>query len=87
MKPDIPIPPGSRFKGYRNFEVQDLNIESHNIRYRLEHWTTPDNESMTGRLSDALNHQHFGPRLIRHMLYQHHHCQTTQPLLLEQLRE
>ena len=87
IKPDIPVPPDSRFKGYRNFVVQDLNIESHNIRYRLEHWLTPDNESMTGRLPDALNHQHFGPQLIRYVLYQHHHCQTTQPLLLEQLRE
>ena len=29
----------------------------------------------------------FGAQLIRYILYQHHHCQTTQPLLLEQLRE
>jgi len=87
IKPDAPVPPGSRFKGYRDFVVQDLKIESHNIRYRLEHWVTPQNESMTGKLPAVLNNQHFGPRLISYILYQYHHCQTTQPLLLEQLRE
>ena len=87
IKPDTPVPPGSRFKGYRDFVVQDLTIESHTIRYRLEHWVTPENESMTGQLPDALGHQHFGPQLIGYVLYQYHHCQTTQPLLLEQLRE
>jgi len=34
-----------------------------------------------------LNGRHFGPELICFILYQYHHCQTTQPLLLEQLRE
>jgi hypothetical protein len=87
IKPDAPLPPGSRFKGYRDFVVQDLNIESHNIRYRLEHWVTPQNESVNGQLPDSLNNQHFGPQLISYILYQYHHCQTTQPLLLEQLRE
>ena len=34
-----------------------------------------------------LNGSHFGPRLRELVLYQHHHCQVTQPLLHEQLRE
>lgn len=40
-----------------------------------------------GQLPGALNNRHFSPRLTRYILFQHHHCQTTQPLLLEQLRE
>ncbi len=87
IQPDAPVPPGSRFKGYRKFVVQDLTIESHNTCYWLEHWVTPHKESMTGQLPEGLNNQHFGSRLISYILYQYHHCQTTQPLLLEQLRE
>ena len=44
--------------------VQDLKIESHNIRYRLEHWVTPQNESVTGQLPDSLGNQHIGNHLF-----------------------
>jgi len=46
IKPSQDIPLGSRFKGYRDFVVQDLNIRVHTVRYRLEHWVTPDNTYM-----------------------------------------
>ncbi len=80
IKPDAPIPSGSRFKGYRDFVVQELTIEPHNIRYRVEHWVTPQQEPITARLPDSLNNRHFGPQLISYILYQYHHRQTTQPL-------
>jgi hypothetical protein len=87
IAPSEPIPPGSRFKGYRDVVVQDLIIRCHTIRYRLARWLTPDGRSLSGRLPAAIGRRHFGPTLAGYVLYQHHHCQVTQPLLREQLRE
>ena len=38
-------------------------------------------------LQHTLKGRHFGPTLGAYVLYQHHHCQVTQPLLREQLQE
>ncbi|MHB8551719.1 MAG: IS66 family transposase [Acidiferrobacterales bacterium] len=85
--PCEPVPRGSRFKGYRDVVVQELKITAHNTRYRLQVWETPDGRSLVGQLPPALQGHHFGPVLRGYILYQHHHCQVTQPLLHEQLRE
>ena len=83
IAPDSAVPPGSRFKGYRDFVVQDLIITSHNTRYRLERpgpgWVTPQGDTLNAELPVQLNGRHFGTDLVRFILYQHHHCQTTQP--------
>jgi hypothetical protein len=78
---------GSRFKGYRDFVVQDLVIGSRNTRYRLARWQTPAGRTLTGQLPRAIAGSHFGTTLVSYVLYQHHHCHVTQPLLREQLRE
>lgn len=87
IEPAEPIPPGSRFKGYRDFVVQDLVIKSCNTRYRLARWQTPDGQTLIGQLPKAVGGSHFGSALASYMLYQHYHCHVTQPLLCEQLRE
>jgi len=81
------IPDGSEFRYYKPFVVQDLKIESYNVRYRLKVYETPDGNYVTGKLPEYLNGGHYGPTMIRFILYQHYHCHVTQPLLLEQLHE
>jgi hypothetical protein len=81
------IPKGSRFKGYRDVVIQDWVIKANNTRYRLARWLTPKGEFLTGRLPAFLADHRYGATLRSYLLYQHPHCQVTQPLLHEQLRE
>lgn len=87
VNPEEVIPHGSRFKGYHDFTVQDIIITTRNTRYRLARWQTPDGRHLSGKLPKELQGRHFGPSLVAYLLYQHHHCHVTQPLLHEQLRE
>jgi hypothetical protein len=82
------VPEGAVFKGYVDFVVQDLILQPRVIRYRREHWMTPDGRSLVAPLPAAvLPGSHFGPDLIGFILHQYHHQHVTQPLLLEQLHQ
>ncbi len=37
-------PPGSHFKGYEPYDVQDLVISARAVHYRRERWLTPDGD-------------------------------------------
>jgi hypothetical protein len=86
IAPEV-VPEGSTFKGYNDYIVQDLQIQSHNICYRLEKWKAPDGRYLVGQLPESVKDSHFGPTLVGFILYQYYHGHVTQPLLLEQLWE
>ena len=81
------VPPGSRFKGYLEYTVQDIEIHPHNTRYFMERWETPDGQPFRGVLPASVQGGHFGPTLVSYILYQYNQCHVTQPLLLEALHE
>ncbi len=80
------VPEGSRFKGYSDFHVEDLNIEALKIKYRLAVYETPSGEILRGLLPSNLKRKHFGPELIAFCLDQYHGRGVTRPQLLEQLQ-
>lgn len=70
------VPPGSRFKGYVCYLVQDLVLTVRAIRYRRERWVTPDGQTIIAPLPEGID-GHFGPELRRFILMLYHQGQTT----------
>jgi hypothetical protein len=79
------VPPGSRFRGYQDFLVQDLVPRTEAVRYRRERWLTPEGRLVVAPLPGGVE-GHFGPALRRFVLAQYHQGQVTVPRLVAQLR-
>jgi hypothetical protein len=79
------VPPGSQFRGYQDFLVQDLVLRTEAVRYRRERWLTPEGRLIVAPLPGG-GDGHFGPELRRYVLAQYHQGQTTVPRLVAQLR-
>src|SRR3954466_11882115 len=78
-------PPGSQFKGYEPYQVQDLVLTVRAVRYRRERWLTPIGETLVAPLPDGIR-GHFGPELRRYVLMQYHQGQVTVERLVARLQ-
>src|SRR5689334_17839855 len=81
----VEVPPGSQFKGYEPYQVQELEIRARVVRYRRERWLTPDGRTIVAPLPPGTR-GHFGPDLRRWVLMQYHQGQVTVERLLAQLQ-
>ena len=62
----IAHPPGSQFKGYEPYQVQELVLTARVVRYRRERWLTPDGETIVAPLPGGIRGH---PRLRRGKLW------------------
>jgi hypothetical protein len=81
------LPPGAVFKGYEDYLVQELLIQSDNTLYLRARYQLPDGSSLLAPLpAEVIPGSHFGPTLLSYILHQYHNG-VTQPLLLEELHD
>ncbi|MFK3781802.1 transposase [Agrobacterium sp. NPDC089420] len=72
----VSVPPGSRFKGYKDCFVRDLVLRVEVVRYRRECWLTPEGDTIIAPLPAGIRGG-FGPNLRRFCLMLHAHGQVT----------
>jgi hypothetical protein len=80
------MPADARFKGYEEFLVQDLIVQSTTVLLRRERWQLPDGSTVVAPLPAGIT-SHFGSELKRFVLAQYHQGQTTIPRLLALLED
>ncbi len=72
----VPVPAGSRFKGYEDILVRDLHLSAEVIFYRRERWLLPSGETVLADLPTGIVGG-FGPELRRFVLALHAQGQVT----------
>lgn len=85
LKPDN-IPTGSKFKGYKNYTIQNIEVQSSTILYRRECWITPDDKFIVAPLPDEVIGR-YGVELKQYILHLNYDLNVPQNLILESLEE
>ncbi len=81
----LDVPQGSRFKGYQEYAVQELEVIPKDVIYRLEVWQAPDGSVIRAVLPQEVHGSHFGHQL-RALLHSLYALGMTEPGLFDLLR-
>jgi len=81
------LPDGSKFKGYKVYIVQDVEINLNNTRYLRARYETPDGHTVIGELPEGVSGSHYGPTLCSYILNQYYEQHVSQNLILKQVLE
>jgi len=63
---------GSKFKGYKVYTVQDIEINLNNTRYLRARYETPDGGTLIGELPAGVSGSHYGPVVRSYILSQYY---------------
>ena len=66
------VPGRAKFNGYRDYDVQELILKRHNIRFRLAEYVSEDGTTIVGQVPAEYRDGHYGPLLLGYVLYQHY---------------
>ena len=75
--PLVGVPDGSRFKGYRRYVVQKVEIRTRNTCCLLEQWWFPTSECVTVPVPLAVHGGHYGPQWVSYLLHSYSHAHVT----------
>lgn len=80
------IPEGAEFKGYKDFDVQDIVICLRNTRFKLARYQLADGTYISGELPQGV-HGHYGSEMITYILNDYYGCNVTEGSLLGKLHQ
>ncbi len=78
------LPKGSRFKEYRDYFVQDIQIKKIVTRYRIKVYQLPDGTLKAAKLPENIN-GHFGNELKQYIICQNHVNNVSQVKIKQEL--